>query len=97
MDTIVPQKRYDNKSEIQQCWVEGERLWTDWTFAIVNRCGYTKVGGIELPKKNIVLDLDMTNVSSTIVRNLLRSRESISGLVPESVRRYILLHKLYSK
>lgn len=87
IDTIMPQKRYNDTSEIQYRWVEGENLWSGWTFVIVNRYGYKTADAVELPRNNILLDLDMTNVSSTIVRNMLRNGESVSGLVPESVRR----------
>jgi nicotinate-nucleotide adenylyltransferase len=48
-----------------------------------------------VPTSVIIVDAPTTDVSSTEVRRRLAAGESVSGLVPGAVERYILQHRLY--
>jgi nicotinate-nucleotide adenylyltransferase len=51
--------------------------------------------GVEA-NKPIILNSPLFHVSSTLIRESVSNGKSISGLVPESIEKYISQHKLYS-
>lgn len=76
-------------------WTYWEELEKEVTFLIVPRKGSVLE---TVPKNCIVLD-DVTyepvDDSATRIRNFIKEGKSITGLVPESVEKYIAEHELY--
>ena len=77
--------------------------WRDWrellglvTLAIANRPGAALAVNTQIARaEHQAMLLPMMDVSSTEVRRRVAEGESIAGLVPEAVARYIAQHRLY--
>ena len=77
--------------------------WRDWrellgmvTLAIANRPGAAPAANAQIAKvPHQVVSLPMMDVSSTEVRRRVAAGESIAGLVPDAVARYIERRQLY--
>ncbi len=77
--------------------------WRDWrellglvTLAIANRPGAALAGNTQIARvAHQTMLLPMMDVSSTEVRRRVAAGESIAGLVPDAVARYIDQHRLY--
>jgi len=78
--------------------------WRDWrellglvTLAIANRPGAALAVNTQIARvEHQAVLLPMMDVSSTEVRRRVAAGESIAGLVPDAVARYIEEHRLYS-
>ena len=70
-------------------WKDFERIRALAPPFVVGRAGYER----EVEAST----LDLPQVSSTLVRDRLRVRESVSGLVPRAVESYCHAHSLYSR
>jgi nicotinate-nucleotide adenylyltransferase len=78
--------------------------WRDWgellglvTLAIANRPGAALAVNTQIARaEHRTVQLPMMDVSSTEVRRRVAAGESIAGLVPDAVARYIEEHRLYS-
>ncbi|MFW5641041.1 MAG: NrtR DNA-binding winged helix domain-containing protein, partial [Thermodesulfobacteriota bacterium] len=84
--------------EFDDKWKHADLLARMVTFIIVPRPGYDLKGYDGLlsgPPHIRLTDVDMPDVSSTKVRRKIRCGESVQGLVPEPVRRFIRKHHLY--
>jgi nicotinate-nucleotide adenylyltransferase len=79
--------------------------WRDWrellglvTLAIANRPGAALAVNTQIARvEHQAMLLPMMDVSSTEVRRRVAAGESIAGLVPDAVARYIDQHRLYRK
>lgn len=74
------------------------------TFVAAGRPGYAGVRaevvrnlGVEAAAKIILLHTPEYDISSTDIRNRIRERASLDGLVPPAVEKYIYDHGLYRK
>jgi nicotinate-nucleotide adenylyltransferase len=76
-------------------------------FVVVSRPGFTldslraRVPSAFSPRVSsatrvILVEADTPDVSSTDIRRRVRAGDSLTGLVPDSVARYIALHRLYT-
>ncbi len=84
--------------EFDDKWKHADLLARMVTFIIVDRPGYDLKGYdgmLSRPPHIHLTDADMPDVSSTKVRRKIRCGESVQGLVPEPVRRFIRKHHLY--
>ena len=81
-------------------WDDGDRFVNECNFLIMNRTGYS-YDPKNLPKSHILVkDILEINISSTLVRNRIKSNAvkpclGISSLVLPSVIKLIKKHKLY--
>ncbi len=77
-------------------WTHWEELLKEVHFLVVARKG----SSVENAPSNATVITDPNYVpledSATRIRDLIKDRQSITGLVPESVEKYIIEHKLYS-
>ena len=77
--------------------------WRDWrellglvTLAIANRPGAALAANTQIARvEHQMMLLPMMEISSTEVRRRVAAGESIAGLVPDAVARYIDQHRLY--
>ena len=83
-------------------WYRIEDLLQEVIFVAIGRPGYTNVLekaaaklGPVVYDKVMMLDTDEFSVSSTEIRNRIRHRRSLNGLVPDAVQEYIYLNGLY--
>lgn len=94
----------DNLKKISG-WANNENLLTNFQMVCIQREGdeniYQEIilNDIYLSRQHkrihIIYENATNNISSTKVRNLIKSKKSITWLVPPSVKRYILEHGLY--
>lgn len=101
VDVLTPKKELDGKCEVH-LWDEGERLLSQWTFAVAPRAGYPDPHTLKqdghLPAHFMILDRPHSpigNASSTEIRNRIKQGLSYSDLVIPEVGAYIEAHKLY--
>ena len=82
----------DNISEMES-WYQPERILEIVKVAAAGRPGFSPEGRFSA----MIESFDMTpmNVSSTMIREKVRSDQSISGLLPPAVEEYILKRNLY--
>jgi NAD+ kinase len=90
-DWIVPNAA--GLSRIQAEWFQGEELWNQSRFAIIERSDYP-LGEATLPPQSQVITIQAPG-SSSMIRNKVFNGESIDGLVVEPVRAYIERYRLY--
>jgi nicotinate (nicotinamide) nucleotide adenylyltransferase len=84
--------------EFDDKWKHADLLARMVTFIIVPRPGYDLKGYdglLSRPPHIHLTDADMPDISSTKVRQKIRCGESVEGMVPEPVRRFIRKHHLY--
>eukprot|EP01060_Flectonema_neradi_P028109 TRINITY_DN37826_c0_g1_i1.p1 TRINITY_DN37826_c0_g1~~TRINITY_DN37826_c0_g1_i1.p1 ORF type:complete len:218 (+),score=35.21 TRINITY_DN37826_c0_g1_i1:62-715(+) len=76
----------------------GMKLVSQFSFTVVPRPGYNHPEFLPVPSDRfeIVSDLIGVPLSSTFIRDSVRSNKSIHGLVHPSVSEYISAHKLYA-
>lgn len=72
-------------------WYEIDKLVNLVQFVGVNRPGYTAESEYPL----IMVDVPLTNISSSTIRHKIKTDCSINYLVPDAVRKYIALEGLY--
>ena len=94
VDSVAPRREYDGKCEIEARWIQGEELMKQ-PFLILPREGYPHPGSLLLPENFQVLDIQPSDISSTMVRELIKNGEPFEHLVPEKIAQYIKEHKLY--
>ena len=83
-------------------WYRINELLQEMTFVAIGRPGYSnvleqaaaKLGPLVYERVKM-LDTDEFSVSSTEIRNRIRHRRSLNGLVPDLVQEYIYLNGLY--
>lgn len=75
-------------------WARGEELMATASFLVVPRLGQVIPGALP-PTMHIVPSQHHTDVSSSIVREMIAGGRSVDGLVPPGVIAYILRNKLY--
>jgi len=75
-------------------WREPERIVGLAQLAILRRPGLTVEAG-SVPREAISLPTRLIDVSSTEIRERVRSGRSIRGFVPESVARFVETEQLY--
>ncbi len=82
----------DNISEMES-WHQPEKILEMVKVVAAGRPGFSAAGKFAA----MIESFDMTpvNISSTIIREKVRSDQSISGLLPAAVEEYILKQKLY--
>ncbi|MDP3769989.1 MAG: NAD(+)/NADH kinase [Candidatus Sungbacteria bacterium] len=90
-DHVSPGK--DGMSRIEREWDQGKRLWQELNFAVVVRQGYT-LDTSDLPLRH-ELFYPSRSESSSMVRDRVSRRESISGLVMPEVEKHIERYNLY--
>lgn len=82
-----------NKSVIHTEWENGSKLWEDFNFLVLRKPN-ENIDPNDLPPKSQVFDMPMDG-SSEKNRELLYRRESLVGLVSDTVLQYIERHGLY--
>lgn len=95
VDLLVPQERFDGRSEVAASWVDGERLLREWPCLVLPRRGYPHPSDIALPFRAAVLDAELPNVSSTDIRMRIAARAPFERLVTPAVADYIKEYGLY--
>ena len=83
-------------------WYRGEELMKNFNFIAVEREGFFEnennqklLNEISCLTDAHILKIKTPDISSTMIRNLIKDGQSISGLVPEKVLDYINKHGLY--
>ena len=77
-------------------WREWQRIVNEYHLLVYPRPGYPLSSDVEREYPHVrVVDADLYDVSSTMIRERCRKGESISDLVPVEVERYIGEHSLY--
>lgn len=77
-------------------WKTPEKLFSYCEILVINRPGYkVQDAPKEFSDKVTYIDVPSLEISSTMIRNLVKEKKSIRYLVPESVRKYIAQNKLY--
>lgn len=83
----------DNWQCIQQ-WYKYEDIISNYDIIIYPRRGYC-ISQSELPKNVSFIDSDLFDISSTEIRQRIKKKEGIEGLVPPGVERIIKEETLY--
>ena len=82
-------------------WKDYEELSHVCKFVVVLRKGYTRESLEETILKNKynaeIVDIDCVDVSSTIIRDLIKNNKDVSGLISPKVEEYIKDNNLYRK
>ncbi|MDP3771593.1 MAG: nicotinate-nicotinamide nucleotide adenylyltransferase [bacterium] len=95
VDLLIPQERHGGRSEVAACWVEGERLLTEWPCLVLPRRGYPHPRDVPLPLRAAVHDVEFPEISSTEIRRRIAAGEPFHDLVTPDVERYIAMYGLY--
>lgn len=82
----------DNVAEMES-WFEPDGIFDLATVAAADRTGFSPRGRFE--SKILRIDMEPVDISSTEIRNMIRSGRDISGLVHPAVERYIIDNRLY--
>jgi nicotinate-nucleotide adenylyltransferase len=83
-----------NDSEIHRVWNRGAQIWQNLNFTVVIRPDY-RIGPEDLPPHSELVEIKQIYGSGTMVRQRIAQGESIDGLVPQPVAKYIKEHRLY--
>lgn len=81
----------DSLNELES-WKDIEEVLRLANFIVVNRPGFPVK---KLKKKVKLIEIPALDISSSMIRNRVRHSQSIKYLVPESVRKFIIKHRLY--
>jgi len=84
----------EGKSVIEQSWYRGEYIWKELKFAVIKRNGYS-FAKKDLPPHSELIEIDELVGSSTSVRELIKTKESIDRYVDKKVKDYIEKNSLY--
>jgi len=82
----------DNVAEMEG-WYQPERIFEMAVVAAVNRPGFSPGG--KFASKVRYFDMPSVDISSTMIREKIRSGESVIGLLPPKVEIYIMQEGLY--
>ncbi len=90
-----------------QLWHESRRLVSDFKFIIYPRPHCLAPPAAELREcfgpegaaklQNAILDAEEMDISSTMIRERLRTGKSVTGLLPDRVLKYIMANRLYEQ
>jgi len=95
-DSIIPQRKFDGKSEIEACWIKGKELLCNYNFLILVRPGYPIPSNLKFPDNIKVVNTNLADVSSSEARDLIKAQDSaFERLVPRKVAEYIKENRLY--
>ncbi|MFA6437242.1 MAG: nicotinate-nicotinamide nucleotide adenylyltransferase [Candidatus Paceibacterota bacterium] len=95
-DSIIPQKKFGGKSEIEACWIRGEELLRNYNFLILVRPGYPIPNNLKFPGNIKIVNTNLEDVSSSETRDLIKEQDSaFERLVPKKVAEYIKENHLY--
>lgn len=86
---------YEHQSQIEKIWYKGSELIESCPFVIFQRQGFP-LGDEDYPRISRIGGTLPAGDSST-VRQRLQDGQSISGLIPEEVEKYIQAHRLYAQ
>ena len=92
-DSVIPQKKYGGKCEIEVKWIRGEELFQNWNFLILPRSGYRQPNN--LPANFKIFGVKLPNVASSHIRQLIASGQPFEHLVTAEVAEYIKRFGLY--
>ncbi len=92
IDSVVPQRYYGKRCEIEACWEGGRELMRDWNFLIFPRRGFPIP---KLPPNFEVVAANLRGTASSHIRDLIRSGQPFEKLLTRKVADYIKLNRLY--
>ena len=95
VDSIMPQEKYDNLSEIEATWDDGKELVTEWDFLVFPRKGYPDPNTLSLPSNFDIADVDVPEVSSSMVRERIATGGEFESFLAEKAVKYIKQNQLY--
>lgn len=84
----------EGNSEIQQKWYNGNQVYTDVHFYVLQRKGY-EICPSDYPKNFEFARFEVPQGSSSHIRELIQNNQDFSHLVPKKVFEYIKEHFLY--
>lgn len=84
----------DGNSEIQKKWQKGQEIWRQLNWVIIDHPGLP-VKPEDLPPQKILLKMKKFDGRSTEIRKKVAANQSIGGLVPPEVGKYIIKNNLY--
>ncbi len=85
----------DILKDVELKWVNGKELWKTANFIVFKKFDENIL--LNLPPNIILLDKEviLVNISSTFIRNLIKSGKSGMPYLPKSISEYIAEHNLY--
>lgn len=98
VDSVVPRDENGGRSDIESWWHEGVRMWSDpqYAFLILPRRGYPHPSRLRLPEHFRWIEVDLPEVSSSVVRNLIQAGEALpQGIVHPEVE--VLLRRHFNQ
>ena len=92
-DHFVPRERFGGNCDILGFWDFGEELFDNQEFLIIPRKGLD-MNKLQLPKKYRILDVQIPEISSTVIRQKIINGDEVKETLPEIVE-YIEKNNLY--
>ncbi len=93
-DHFVPREQFDNKCDVLGFWNEGEYLFENQEFLIIPRKGID-MNALQLPWNYKILDVEISEISSTDIRNRIEQGKSVDIFTEGKIVEFILQKKLY--